>query len=387
VAEFCYSKASWLIIAAIGIFQEYYQTDLLKQYTPSSISWIVSLETFFMFLGGPIIGTLYDNYGPRWILLCGSFLHVFGLFMTSLSTEYYQILLSQGICSPLGSSMVFYSAMSSTVTWFYKRRALALGLTASGSSLGGVIFPIMVQNLIPQVGFAWTMRISAFLILGCLIIANLTVRARIPPSPRPFNIMNFIHPLKERPFFLLTIGAFFIFMGLFLPLNFVTLSALSLGMDANLASYLLSILNAASVFGRILPGWAGDHLGRFNVQITMCAACAILVLALWLPSRSNAPTIVFSILYGFASGAFVSIVPALVAQISDIRQIGVRTGTMFAIVSIAALIGNPIGGALLGQDQGYYTYLQIFSGVSMALGTAITVLSKASVKGMLFAKF
>lgn len=51
---------------------------------------ISSLETFFMFFFGPIIGKLYDNYGPRYLLLAGTFLEVFGLMMTSLATEYYQ---------------------------------------------------------------------------------------------------------------------------------------------------------------------------------------------------------------------------------------------------------------------------------------------------------
>lgn len=39
---------------------------------------------------------MYDNYGPRYLVLVGSFLHVFGLMMASLSTKYYQFLLSQG---------------------------------------------------------------------------------------------------------------------------------------------------------------------------------------------------------------------------------------------------------------------------------------------------
>ena len=49
-----------------------------------------------MFAGGPIAGKLYDNYGPRWIILVGSVLHVIGLMMASISSEYYQFLLSQG---------------------------------------------------------------------------------------------------------------------------------------------------------------------------------------------------------------------------------------------------------------------------------------------------
>lgn len=156
-----------------------------------------------MFLGGSWVGRLYDNYGPRYIVLIGSFLHVFGLMMASISKEYYQFLLSQGVCSAIGASMVFYPAFNCVTTWFFKRRALGFGIAASGSSLGGVIFPIMVHKLIPKVGFPWTMRICAFMILGLLIIANLLIRSRIPPFPKPVKFMDFARPLTELRFSLL----------------------------------------------------------------------------------------------------------------------------------------------------------------------------------------
>ncbi len=56
---------------------------------------------------GPFVGFIYDHYGPRWLLLVGSFMHVFGVMMASLSTEYYQILLAQGVCSAIGVSAIF----------------------------------------------------------------------------------------------------------------------------------------------------------------------------------------------------------------------------------------------------------------------------------------
>jgi MFS family permease len=96
-------------------------------------------------------------------------------------------------------------------TYFNKKRGAALGLVAAGSSLGGVIFPIMVVHLIPEVGFAWTMRICAFLILALLIFANLTMSSRIPPTKRPFTFTAFIRPLKEPTFLLLTLAIFFFY--------------------------------------------------------------------------------------------------------------------------------------------------------------------------------
>lgn len=74
-----------------------------------------------MLFGGSFVGRIFDDYGPRYLLLVGTFLHVFGLMMTSLSTEYYQLLLSQAICSPIGASMVFYPAFTCvSSSWLLK---------------------------------------------------------------------------------------------------------------------------------------------------------------------------------------------------------------------------------------------------------------------------
>lgn len=224
-----------------------------------------------MFFLGPVIGWTFDNYGPRKILLVGTFLHVFGLMMTSLATEYYQFILAQGICSAIGASMCFYPAMSVIPTWFFKKRAAAFGAMAAGSSMGGVIFPIMVSQLINKVGFSWTMRICAFLILFMMIIANFTIKSRMPPHRRRFDILDFVRPLREPPFAITTMAAFLFFFGMFLPIDYIILEAGSYGMSDYMAEYLVPILNGASFFGRVLPGIAADKLGRFNTMIVSIA--------------------------------------------------------------------------------------------------------------------
>ena len=164
--------------------------------------------------------------------------------MASISTEYYQFILAQGICSALGASAIFYPSVACVATWFFRHRGLALGIAASGSSLGGVIIPIMVERLVGSVGFGWTMRICAFLILGLLIISNLTLKSRIPPQPKRVGPMDFIRPFTEVPLLLICLGAFFFFFGMFLPFTFIILQARRYGMSTNLAGYLISILNA-----------------------------------------------------------------------------------------------------------------------------------------------
>lgn len=135
--------------------------------------------------------------------------------------------------------------ISQASTYFFKKRGQAIGMVAAGSALGGVIFPIMVTHLIPQVGFGWAMRICAFLILGMLIFANLTVTSRIPPTKRKFSFAQYYKPLAEVPFLLNALGIFFFYWGMFIPFTFIVEEAISHGMGQQLAYYLVSILNGA----------------------------------------------------------------------------------------------------------------------------------------------
>lgn len=274
-----------------------------------------------MLLGAPFVGILFGNYGPRYLLIAGTFIHVFGLMMASLSHEFYQFLLAQGICSAIGASLIFSPSMSCMATWFYKRRGLAMGLTAAGSSIGGVVFPIIVARMIPLVGFGWTMRVCAFLILVLIVIANLTVKSRIKPMRRKVSFSDFVKPWKEIPFLLVGLGTFFYMWGFFLPITFIVRDASANGMSLSMSRYLVSLLNAGSFLGRTVPGLIRDKFGRINTMILMCLCTTILVLALWIPTSSAPAFIVFSVLIGISTGAGISLPPAIIAQISDVREI------------------------------------------------------------------
>ena len=120
----------------------------------------------------------------------------------------------------------------------------------------------MVQRLEATRGFGWSMKAAAFLILGLIIYTNLTVKSRLPPQPRPWDVMDFIKPLREVPFLVTVLASFAFLFGMFLPFNFIILSAESNGMSINLAGYLLAILDAVPIFGRTLPGSIADRLCR-----------------------------------------------------------------------------------------------------------------------------
>lgn len=193
--------------------------------------------------------------------------------------------------------------------------------------------------------------------------------------------MAFIRPLQEVPFLLLTIALFLFYYGMFVPFAFIVADAHAQGMSLVMSEYLVSILNAGSIIGRFLPGVIGDKIGRFNTMVIFCGLTTILILGMWIPANTNAIFIVYAPLFGFASGAAIGLTPALVAQISEIKDIGTRTGTIFGIASIAALTGTPIGGQLVIENHGSYLHAKIFCGVLCGVGTAFFLASRVSIAG------
>ena len=164
--------------------------------------------------------------------------------MTSLSSQYYQFILAQGLLASLGSSAAFNGAMSSVISWFFRRRAAALGIMVSGSSVGGVVLPIMLDRLTARVGFPWAMRAVAFLFLGLLAVACATVKCRLPPRPRPVVLADYVQPLSEPAFALTVAAGFFFYFGMFLPFNYLIVQAQEAGADPALVPYIIPILNA-----------------------------------------------------------------------------------------------------------------------------------------------
>ncbi|KAL4991601.1 major facilitator superfamily domain-containing protein [Aspergillus falconensis] len=186
---------------------------------------------------------------------------------------------------------------------------------ASGSSLSGRLIPIIVARLLPRIGFLWTIRICAFLFLGLLCIAPLVVEPRVRPKPKSWELKAFFRPLREPAFLITTLGLSLFSWGMFIPFSFLVLEAQTHGMSLALANYQIAILNATSIFGRIIPGWLGDRIGRFNIAILTTALPSIFALALWIPATTPALTIAFAALFGSTPGTFVSITPALIQQL------------------------------------------------------------------------
>lgn len=143
------------------MWQSYYSLNQLSHLSPAQISWIASIQLCLMPLLGCLSGPLFDAGYLRPLIIAGGTLYVFCLFMTSIATQYYQYLLAHGIGVGLGMGIMFSPSVSTLSHHFGRSRyrSLAYGIQASGSSASGILFPILARNLLPRIGFAWTMRV------------------------------------------------------------------------------------------------------------------------------------------------------------------------------------------------------------------------------------
>lgn len=169
---------SWGYLSSFGFFQSHYTTTL--SVTPFAISWIGSVQICLVYLVGTFSGRALDAGYFHAVLGLGS-LQVFGIFMTSISTQYWQLFLAQGICKGLGDGLVFCPTVSLVATYFSKKRSLAMAVTASGGATGGIIFPLIAQQLLPKIGFGWTVRVMGFVVLFNAVVSMTIARVRLPP--------------------------------------------------------------------------------------------------------------------------------------------------------------------------------------------------------------
>ena len=177
---------TWGFINSFGVFQTHYATSLQSPNpphtapAPADISWIGSFQIFLIFFVGALTGRLTDAGYFRALLLVGTVLQVLGIFSSSFAEHsYWQLFLSQGVCMGLGNGVLFCPTIAVVSTYFSKKRALAIGMVACGSATGGLVFPSVARQMLPSVGFGWTVRTIGFLQLGTLGVCCLFLKPRV----------------------------------------------------------------------------------------------------------------------------------------------------------------------------------------------------------------
>ncbi|CZS89174.1 related to monocarboxylate transporter 2 [Rhynchosporium agropyri] len=333
LGSFCGSFSVFGIINSTAVLLEYFSHNQLQANDESQIGWIFGLATFLTFFCGAPIGPIFDSYGPRALIFCGSVLLLASMFLLGLCTQYWHFIMVYSILNGIGGCLINTPCIASIGHFFLVKRGNATGIAMTAGSIGGIIFPLMLQRLLPRVGFAWATRILGFILLFLLILANLLVRSRLPRKPMAsFKSVSpeFSLFYKDMPFALVSLGIF-------------------------------------------LTEWV-------NTLILGIGMCIIACLALWLPAGNSAAMIIaFAVIFGFVSGSNLSLSPVCVGQLCKTEHYGRYYATCWMFVSFGTLTALPIGGQILTMMDGDYTGLIIFAAASY-VGAAVCLIAARVLK-------
>lgn len=274
--------------------------------------------------------------------------------LTNVFPEYYQFILAFGVLSGASTSLLFTPSIAAIGHFFKARRGVATGIASTAGSLGGVIFPLMLESLFAKVGWAWSIRILGFICLVLNVAANFLIRSRLPAAQKASVHPDF-HIFKNLPFALTVLAVFLLEFALFIPLTYISSYALSKGFSESFSFQVLTYLNVGSVFGRLLVGYWADYVGAFNANMISVSISIVATLAIWLPAGHTKPgLIIYALLFGFSSGSNISLTPVAVGKLCRTQEYGRYYATCYTIVAIACLIGVPIAGRILVANGGDY---------------------------------
>ncbi|KAK4998342.1 hypothetical protein LTR66_002408 [Elasticomyces elasticus] len=301
-----------------GVFSAVVSRTILLENSLSTLGWLFPTYAFVNWFGGVLVGPTFDAMGPCALITAGTVCTTADIFTLSVSTEFYQILLSFSILTGIGPSLLLTPFMGCVAHWFMERRGIASGVAFIRGGFGGVLFSLMIQSLLPRVGWA---RVPSHK-------GASTSWRDTPPNP-----MIFVDGTGAMA--ATTAGVLLTDLAYFIPVTYVPSyyiarqhlsDAEALTGSASFAHQLLAIINATSCVGRAVAGHSADRFGRYNSMSVSLFFCIASVLVFWLPDilvpalPNEALLVIFVALFSFVSGSNVSSTPICPGQLCETQE-------------------------------------------------------------------
>lgn len=359
---------------SFGVFQQYYESTLFPDKPASEIIIIGSLSSSLYMILGAFTGRFADIFGYQAALFTGTALIVGGLFAASVSTQFYHLVLSQGLAFGLGTAFVYYPAVSISGQYF-RRHGLANGFVVSGGALGGCIGPYTTRLMIQNLGLPATFRTLGYISAGVLAFSCLAfLRVGKKAGARSRKVMDL--DLLRDTRFLVMLASGTVAMTGFLPRYFlVPSSAVAQGIDTGYAAWLLGLMNGLSIIGRLGVGIFADRYGKLTALVASFVLCGVGHLAFWLPAvivgsddeKPVALMTVFVVFVGFLGSGFVSLIPVVVSDIFGSENLASKVGLLNSIMGLGVFAGPSAVYAIVSDGRDF-SMAVLFSGLLMVVG-------------------
>lgn len=376
-----------------GVFQDYYQKHLFPDIPRDKIIVIGSVPASLYFILGAFTGRFADLAGYRISLMLGSTLMIGAMFAASVSKEYYQLFLSQGLMCGVVLALVYPPATTISRQYFDHRHGLANGIVVSGGALGGCVLPYAVRKMITAYGLSATFQILGYIAIGVLVPSIFFLRPKhtstLPMGSRPPLID--LSLLKDSRFACLLMGCTIAMTG-FLPRYFLlTTSAIVNGISPTYASWLLGMMNGLSILGRIGIGWVADRFGKIHALAASFLLCGLGHFAFWLPGvtvtadSTGTPTALFTLFavyIGIFGSGFISLFAVVVSHLFGSDNLASKTGLLNTAIGMSVFAGPSAVYAIIeGGVSNRWTVGVLTSGLFLFVGGVVLSAAGLAMRG------
>ena len=322
-----------------------------------------------------VSGAFTDRYGPRRVVATGAIVLTAGYLIWAAAPNLWVAFIGLGLIAPIGMSASWVPCNATVVRWFVERRGTALAITTSGGSVANIVAPPLTAILVEAYG--WRTALASLASVGgaAMLLSSLWFR-RDPESIG-------LHPdgrlddgvsdtssegmtpraaMRTRTYWLI-LGMYALsFVVVFVPFVHINQFAIDLGVADVTAATVISSIGIGGLCGRLLSGPLSDRFGRKRLAL---AAFGLETVAFVGIAMANGLSLLYptAILFGFAYGAGVTMLPALVGDYFGRAHAGAIVGRIFATAGSLAAIG-PYVAQLLVDSSGSYRVAFILSGAA-----------------------
>jgi MFS family permease len=362
-----------------GAFGVYYLA-LLEDFSWSrSDGATVASANFLVYaFASPLVGMVFDRYGPRVLMPLGALMVGLGLVLSSFAGSLGALYFSYGIITALGQGALSFVGHNALISfWFVRRRATAIGIASMGQGVGALVMVPLTQILISRIGWRWTFVVTGSLLLLVLAPANALFQRRAPEDVGQFPDGDDAPPAgsagrnaekttgprdwtlgeaaRSLPFWGITVGHLALGTALFMINTHLIAHFVAVGYEKLAASFYFGLIGFIRIGATILWGSVSDRLGRSKAYgiatfVTVLGVGCMIAMAVDAPIWLVYLTIV---LYGIGHSAGNPTYGAVIGDIFSGPKIGQIFGFLEISFGVGSAFGSWIGGYLFDETGSY----------------------------------
>nr|XP_022344177.1 monocarboxylate transporter 12-like isoform X2 [Crassostrea virginica] len=315
-------SASFFLFVGISCCLGLLELELSRLFGGPSSS-LSAINAFYNGLGwglAPLMSALTNFFSCRLLCACGSVLSCLGFLGAAVSRSLPVIIFCIGVLQGIGFSLLIVPSSLLIAAYFDKKRPLALILSVIGGGFGIVVFPHIFTNLNQAFGVKGTFLILSALSSHGMVFSALFNISLAKEKPNVWVILRQVHRtvfdgdlLRTPQYVVVTVAYLLVYAAYGIPYLFLPHKASEVDLSEDSVSLLVSIIGISNLTARFL--------------MAIVASSSI-------PLGAG--------LFGFSSGIFISITPAVLLDLFGLDKLPNTLGSNFLVIGIGYLLGGPV---------------------------------------------